>query len=283
MASFYLWRIVMKVLYCSDLHGHYKKYEKLLQLHNNYDLVIIGGDILPYYSEVPEFLRGFLNDFFMKIQNNLLIDFANDDYMCFYKDFKQLVNKYSNIHRYHKKLIKIGNVSFIGMNYVPDYPFQLKDWCRAEIRDYMRIDPYQKGTPVISTKLHRKFIEINNLEKYYTAKKTIKEELYGLPLPQTKRVVYIFHAPPSNIGLDVCYDGRYVGSNSIRSYIEKVQPLLTLHGHIHENYNVTGLYYNKINNTICIQPGQDCNNSVLAYCEFDLDNIEETIIRKSIC
>jgi Icc-related predicted phosphoesterase len=62
--------------------------------------------------------------------------------------------------------------------------------------------------------------------------------------------------PPSRLGLDKCYDGGEVGSKAIYNFLEKYQPKLSLHGHIHESPEVTGRWYGKLGRTICIQPGQ---------------------------
>ena len=75
------------------------------------------------------------------------------------------------------------------------------------------------------------------------------ETLAGL-IQQPERTVAIIHVPPFNSGLDTCPDldknlkiitqgGQVVmksaGSPAVRAFIEKVQPMLTLHGHIHES------------------------------------------------
>jgi Icc-related predicted phosphoesterase len=65
-----------------------------------------------------------------------------------------------------------------------------------------------------------------------------------------ERTVAMLHVPPFNSGLDVCPEldkdlkiitqgGQVVmksaGSPAVRAFIEKVQPMLSLHGHIHES------------------------------------------------
>lgn len=69
-------------------------------------------------------------------------------------------------------------------------------------------------------------------------------------IQKPERTIAIIHVPPFNSGLDTCPDldkdlkiitqgGQVVmksaGSPAVRAFIEKVQPMLTLHGHIHES------------------------------------------------
>ncbi len=41
----------------------------------------------------------------------------------------------------------------------------------------------------------------------------------------------------------------------MRRWIEERQPLLTLHGHIHESPVLSGHWAERIGNTICVNPG----------------------------
>jgi hypothetical protein len=56
------------------------------------------------------------------------------------------------------------------------------------------------------------------------------------------------------------------GSTSVRAAIEKYQPMLGLHGHIHESRNMT-----KIGRTVCINPASEYGEGVLrgALVNFD--------------
>lgn len=57
-----------------------------------------------------------------------------------------------------------------------------------------------------------------------------------------------------------------VGSSSVRKVIESYQPLLGLHGHIHEAKGVA-----KIGRTTCINPGSEYTEGILKGFLFDLD------------
>ena len=81
------------------------------------------------------------------------------------------------------------------------------------------------------------------------------------------RAVFNIHVPPYATGLDIAplLDGNLkpvvaagevatgpVGSRAVRAAIERYQPLVGLHGHVHESRGV-----NKIGRTTCINPGSE--------------------------
>lgn len=85
--------------------------------------------------------------------------------------------------------------------------------------------------------------------------------------------IFNIHQPPVNSGLDLAYDmtkdlrvrmagGQAmltpVGSEAVRSLIEEHQPVLSLHGHIHESRATV-----KIGRTVAINPGSAYTEGVL--------------------
>ncbi|MBI2764266.1 MAG: metallophosphoesterase [Chloroflexi bacterium] len=93
------------------------------------------------------------------------------------------------------------------------------------------------------------------------------------------RVIFNFHAPPIDSTLDTCpmldastdpprqivKGGQPVlhgaGSAAIRESIERYQPMLGLHGHIHESQAAA-----RIGRTVCINPGSEYGEGVLRGC-----------------
>ena len=91
--------------------------------------------------------------------------------------------------------------------------------------------------------------------------------------------IFNFHDPPIDSTLDTCplldwskdppepviQGGQTVmhgaGSKSVRKAIEKYQPMLGLHGHIHESQSVA-----KIGRTTCINPGSEYGEGILRGC-----------------
>jgi uncharacterized protein len=98
-------------------------------------------------------------------------------------------------------------------------------------------------------------------------------------LPDTEHAIFNFHDPPSNSTLDTCPEldwttdpptpivkaGQIVmhgaGSKAVRRAVEKYQPMLGLHGHIHESQGAI-----KIGRTTCINPGSEYGEGILRGC-----------------
>ena len=93
------------------------------------------------------------------------------------------------------------------------------------------------------------------------------------PAPPGSKVVVNFHNPPYGSGLDyaaeldknllpVIRGGRPsvipVGSKAVREVIKRHQPVVGLHGHIHESKGAQ-----KIGQTMCLNPGSDYSADVL--------------------
>ena len=85
--------------------------------------------------------------------------------------------------------------------------------------------------------------------------------------------IFMIHVPPHDSGLDTApiLDENLrptisagdvlrgpVGSTAVRRVIEEYQPVLTVHGHIHESGGER-----KIGKTLCINPGSEANHGIL--------------------
>jgi Icc-related predicted phosphoesterase len=92
------------------------------------------------------------------------------------------------------------------------------------------------------------------------------------------RAIFNLHVPPFGSGLDVCAKldtsvdpprplvGEEInaGSTAVRAVIERYQPAIGLHGHIHESGGIT-----KIGPTVCINPGSEYGEGVLRSAVID--------------
>lgn len=270
----------MKILYTTDLHGDINKFENISDIINDHELLILGADILPKgigttEKKIISFIDEYLRKFFFNINIPIIIDFGNDDWYMYYDIFKYTVKQFDHVYIAHMNNITIGDYTFIGMNYVPDYPFGIKDWCRRE--ETKLCDKIQLGMPLTS---HSGVVKIiPELEQYFLNQKSIREELDSLQKPNNK-TVYIIHAPPMHSGLDVCSRVGAVGSIDVSNWIIKEKPLLTLHGHIHESFELTKIDKTKIGDTICINPGQ--KDDIFVWCEFNINDIDNTYRRKEM-
>jgi Icc-related predicted phosphoesterase len=64
----------------------------------------------------------------------------------------------------------------------------------------------------------------------------------------------------------------HVGSIAVKRFIKARQPLVTLHGHIHESAGITGSWREKIGRTHMFSAAHD--GSQLALVRFDLENLD---------
>jgi Icc-related predicted phosphoesterase len=93
----------------------------------------------------------------------------------------------------------------------------------------------------------------------------------------------LFHSPPYQTKLDrAALDGKmvdhvpvdvHVGSIAIRRLIEARQPLVTLHGHIHESAELTGSWKDRIGRTHIFSAAHA--GPELALVRFDTDDLEQ--------
>jgi len=251
----------MKMLFVTDLHGSKWKYERLFEVAKNIqaNMVINGGDMLPRNNEPfmqDEFIINYLDNHFAQFNSAgiyYLFYPGNDDLRIFDQLFEDTCNKYSFVVCLAQRKFEVGGYEFVGMNWVVDYSFRLKDRCRMDTDDYVFQEQF--GTGLLSTP--DGWQEIDDWFTYAKKLPTIEEELDRLVRPDDMaNSVYVLHMPPYRLGLDKCSDGAEAGSKAIYNFLKKYQPKLSLHGHIHESPEVTGRWYAKLGRTICIQPGQ---------------------------
>ncbi len=99
------------------------------------------------------------------------------------------------------------------------------------------------------------------------------------------RTIFNIHAPPFGSGLDeapaldenmnIKAGGRAlrpVGSTSVRAAIERIQPVLSLHGHIHEAKGAT-----RIGSSLVLNPGSSYEEGILQAALITLDAKKHTV------
>jgi len=282
----------MKLLYVTDIHGIEWKHNKVFEIASSLkiEVVINGGDMLPFRGNLlhqDRFITGFLDDYFSRFESMKMYYLGllgNDDLRIFDNLFQKTCNKYSYVVNMAQTRFQIdgSKYEFIGMNWVSDLPFGLKDRARKDTKDFKH--PKQIGKQYISTpngfkKLEDWFLYAENLP-------TIEDELRNLVKPfNVSNTIYIFHNPPANLELDVTYDGRKVGSKAEYSFLKENQPKLSLHGHIHESPEISGKWYSQLGKTICIQPGQfhqDDNHLIYVLIDLDTMKFERKVIEKNL-
>ncbi|MCF8069802.1 MAG: hypothetical protein K9L30_14575 [Desulfobacterales bacterium] len=133
---------------------------------------------------------------------------------------------------------------------------------------------------------HHEMISLgwSNPTPWNTPRECSEEDLYNKiealvgGLKNINNSIFNLHAPPHGSGLDVAPEmddnmspkrgGTVmapVGSKAVKKIILKYQPLLGLHGHIHESKGVQ-----KLGKTLCINPGSTYGDGSLSGVLFDL-------------
>ncbi len=245
----------MEILYLTDVHGNVESYIAALAIavKKDIDHIAFGGDTAPnfldslqnYRKQQALFTKNILLGIFRKFkehnpEKNIYIMPGNDDV----KEIIEILNKAEKkgmIKQLHGKAHKLDGYSIYGYSYVNPTPFFLKDWEKSE--------------------------------------KEINKDLGAIIGMDMQKTIMAFHAPPFASNLDVLHSGEHVGSIAIRKFIEKNQPLLTLHGHIHESPEMSGAIKDKIGKTLCINPGS--SGAELHAALIDLKKMEVKLIKPS--
>jgi Icc-related predicted phosphoesterase len=119
----------------------------------------------------------------------------------------------------------------------------------------------------------------SNHTPWATPREESEDELYARldalagQVRDPRRAIFMIHVPPHDSGLDTAplLDENLrptvsagdvlrgpVGSTAVRRVIETYQPLLAIHGHIHESGGER-----KIGKTLCVNPGSEANHGIL--------------------
>lgn len=128
----------------------------------------------------------------------------------------------------------------------------------------------------------------SNPTPWKTARECSEEQLWdkiekmASQVRDMKNCIFNLHVPPIDSGIDACPQldenlkpvlagGEIVmtsgGSTSVRKAIEKYQPLLGIHGHIHESKG-----FLKIGRTLCLNPGSEYSEGILRGALVELDD-----------
>jgi Icc-related predicted phosphoesterase len=285
----------MKFLYTSDLHGETHLYQELLGLavSSSPDIISIGGDLLPsfaptkrYEDMIPNqrtFTDQFLLPFFKKILettsvNQIFLIPGNWDLGYPYL-FREPMDGIIDLTKRSYRL-KNG-YEIVGYPFVPPTPFRPKDYEKMD--DEEAPWPPQKNPSYIRSPDQADHLTPVDPTLYLRGRETIRDDLDQLPGPfDRKKTIYVMHSPPYGTKLDLIQGGGSAGSRSIRIFIEKSQPLLTLHGHIHESPELSGAYLDRIGETLCINPGQSAwsgrNLTKLHAVTFEMENVKRTLL-----
>lgn len=272
------------------MHGHKDRYQKLFQAITDErpEAVFLGGDILPSANlmfssqgfEHIDFITDYLVKRLRKLRKELkeeypriFIILGNDDGRL--AETAILEAAASGVWEYvHNKKVIFKDYPVFGYSYIPPTPFLLKDWEKYDVS--RQVDP---GC-VSPEEGIRSFPDLDNSRKYSTIKKDLDQ------LTQSEfldKAIFLFHAPPYKTKLDrASLDGKmidhvpldvHVGSIAIKRFIRTRQPLLTLHGHVHESSKLSRAWQARIGKTYVFTAAHD--GPELALVRFDPQNLDE--------
>jgi uncharacterized protein len=272
--------------FATDLHGHVDRYDKLLALitRERPSIVFLGGDLLPHsvfsiQSARADFVQDYLVPAFARTHAALGMDYpniflilGNDDPRSEEQGFVAASSD-GLWHYIHQRKVLFAGFPIYGLAYVPPTPLLLKDWEHYDVSRYV-------PPGCVSPEEGRRSVPMDASEiKWATIQKDIASLVGEDPLD---RGVFLFHTPPYDTPLDrTALDGKtyehvaldvHVGSIAVKRFIEERQPLLTLHGHIHEAARLTGEWKIRIGRTVCLNGAHD--GPELALVRFDLDSPE---------
>jgi Icc-related predicted phosphoesterase len=269
----------------SDLHGRIDRYKKLFAAIRSErpQVVFMVGDLLPHRWSTNIDSPDFTSDIILRSIRNMrevlgeqaprmLLILGNDDERAAESGF--ITGNRDGFWEYlHQREARVGIHRVVGYSCVPPTPFLLKDWERYDVGRYL--DP-----GCVSPEEGYRTADID-AEDIRT--RTIAADLKLLvPAGDTENTVVLTHSPPYQTNLDrAALDGRsvdhapldvHVGSIAIRRLVEDRQPLLSLHGHIHESARITGSWRDRIGRTHCFTGAHD--GPELALVRFDLEDLE---------
>ncbi len=244
--------------------------------------IFLGGDLLSagaVFSNIEvdyrsSFLQDIVIDTFRKLKRamadaypKVYIILGNDDPRSLENEIRQAESE--GIWRYvHMNETSFENHPVMGYSFVPPTPFFFKDWEKYDVSQF--VDPGcispEEGIRTIP--------ESTSSLQFATIQEDIKT-LMGTK--DVSNAILLFHAPPYDTQLDrAALDGKlvdhvpldvHVGSIAIREFIKTHQPLITLHGHVHESEQLTGNWKDKIGRTWSYSAAH--NGRELALVRFD--------------
>ncbi len=272
-------------VFVSDLHGRPDRYQKLWSLieFERPAAVFLGGDLLPHHrGAVPgagDFIPDVLAAGFRRLRSTMgtgyppvVLVLGNDDDRASEPQF--IDGDARGLWTYgHERWHTVGAFPVLGYACVPPTPFQLKDWERYDVSRFT--DP-----GCVSPERGVRTVPVNpDSVRFGTIAGDLERLAEGRDF---ERAILLFHSPPYGTSLDrAALDGRmvdhvpvdvHVGSIAIQRFIEARQPLLTLHGHIHEAPRLTGVWRTLIGRTHCLTAAHD--GPELAVVRFDPDDLE---------
>lgn len=201
----------MKFLVISDIHGSVDNIEKLDSQFKSVDAVIFGGDFAAFGS--PETGKPVLDKLLSK-HDTIFSVIGNCDSPEFLDAIDGADISVENTITFHDGLAFAGAGG--GTKFSGDTLFERDE--DEILSDFSLVDA--------------------------SAENCVDEN------GKWNSLVLVMHNPPKDTDCDMIPGGIHVGSQKLREYIEKYEPLLVVTGHIHESAGVC-----RVGSTTVINPG----------------------------
>ena len=201
----------MKFLVISDIHGNVENVEKLDSEFKSADAVLFGGDFAKFGS--PETGKPVLEKLVSK-HDTIFSVIGNCDDIEFLDEVDGADISVEGNLTFHEGLAFAGAGG--GTKFSGDTPFERDE--DEILSDFSLVDA--------------------------SAENCVDEN------GKWKSLVLIMHNPPKDTDCDMIPGGIHVGSQKLRDYIEKYEPLLVVTGHIHESAGIS-----KVGGTTVVNPG----------------------------
>lgn len=201
----------MKLLVLSDIHGDLENLDKLDSRFKEADVVLFGGDFAKFEHE--ETGKPVL-DKLCKKHENIFAVIGNCDNPDFLSEIENADVCVEGTLAFHDGIAVCGSGG--GTKFTGTTPFERDE--DEIISDYNVVDS--------------------------SSAECADEE------GKWSNLILIMHNPPKDTECDKLPNGIHVGSEKLRSYIEKRAPFLVLTGHIHESAGIS-----KIGSSTVINPG----------------------------
>lgn len=282
-----------KILFTSDLHGNLMQYTKLFEkaLVEKADAIIIGGDLAPKdkdHRTINDQKIFFENKFFPLIKKinkeferknqkcPIFLILGNDDFRTNYKLLKDNERSVGFELIQNKCIVLHEDYKICGYSYVPLTPYVFKDWEKLDLVREPETN-YRTGYLISGTRAWKD----KQVEKEFVLSErtdTIENDLKTLcKSTSPEKLVLVTHSPPYNTDLDIEKHGLHVGSAAIKKFIEEEKPFVTLHGHIHEAVEKSGMFKQVIGKSISMTSGNDHVGKLLSIVKFNLFEPEHAV------
>jgi uncharacterized protein len=254
--------------FVSDLHGSHRRYETLFRVvrERGPAALFLGGDLLPPFGGYLGGEEGFLEDVIVaglgalraamgQAYPKVFAILGNDDPRS--QEARVEEAAAAGLWEYvHGRRARFRSHAVYGYGCIPPSPFLLKDWERYDVSRHVDpgCSPPEGDSPTIQAEL---------------AEMVGEDDL--------RDAILLVHVPPYRSKLDrAALDGKavdhapldvHVGSIAVRRLLEERQPLVTLHGHVHESARLTGSWRDRIGGTVCLSAAHD--GPELALVSFD--------------